>query len=644
MNMSKKIYYLLIATMMALNLFGCKKTIRISSEVPTFTEIVEVAEPVTGVETGAIDIPDTTAGTVVETVSEETEPEEIETNGEVPQPSNASANAVGHSHKWSHRITAPTCTAAGYTTHTCSCGATEVDSNVDAMGHTWGPWRTVTEATETAAGQAKKVCSSCKVSESRILDKLPSCHKHSYISTVTKASSCSSSGIKTFTCSCGDSYTEDIVKLDHKYADKTVPATCQLTGYVEHTCSVCGNSYRDNYTKVLEHDYKKTVRKPTCTEGGYTTYKCNNCGDTYEDNTVAATGHSWSDWKTTKEATEKEAGVNEKTCGNCKAKETTDIPKLNHTHKYSDVITKPTCTADGYTTHTCSGCGDSYVDSKVTATCHSWGDWKVTKEATESSTGVKERICGSCKEKDTATTPKLDHSHNYTSVVTKPTCTEEGYTTYTCGTCRDSYVDKKVSATGHSYTHTVTKPTCTADGYTLHRCSICKTSYTDTNVSAKGHSWGDWTTITPATETSTGLTKRTCNVCGDSSTKTLDKLSHTHNFATTVDYKVATCNSEGYNTKACSCGETQTETLPKTHNWVQKHTDEVGHYDVRIVCHCGSWSSSPNEDYISSFAAHLDSIPIEYRYEGHSYYDTAKWIVDVPAKDWEECSSCGIMK
>ena len=36
-------------------------------------------------------------------------------------------------------------------------------------------------------------------------------------------------------------------------------------------------------------------------------------------------------------------------------------------HAYESVVTPPTCTEDGYTTHTCSRCGDKYVDSEVPA-------------------------------------------------------------------------------------------------------------------------------------------------------------------------------------------------------------------------------------------------------------------------------------
>ena len=43
-----------------------------------------------------------------------------------------------------------------------------------------------------------------------------------------------------------------------------------------------------------------------------------------------------------------------------------------------------------------------------------------------------------------------EHVHNYESAVTPPTCTEDGYTTYTCA-CGDSYVGDTVTAPGHTY-------------------------------------------------------------------------------------------------------------------------------------------------------------------------------------------------
>ncbi len=44
-----------------------------------------------------------------------------------------------------------------------------------------------------------------------------------------------------------------------------------------------------------------------------------------------------------------------------------------------------------------------------------------------------------------------DCDHSYEAVVTEPTCTEVGYTTYTCSKCKESYIDGEVSALGHDY-------------------------------------------------------------------------------------------------------------------------------------------------------------------------------------------------
>ena len=41
--------------------------------------------------------------------------------------------------------------------------------------------------------------------------------------------------------------------------------------------------------------------------------------------------------------------------------------------------------------------------------------------------------------------------HSYEAVVTAPTCTEGGYTTYTCSKCDDSYTGDETKATGHTY-------------------------------------------------------------------------------------------------------------------------------------------------------------------------------------------------
>ena len=150
-----------------------------------------------------------------------------------------------------------------------------------------------------------------------------------------------------------------------------------------------------------------------------------------------------------------------------------------HEHSYTAVVTPPTCTEKGYTTHTCA-CGDSYVDTYVDALGHAWDNGKVTKEPTETETGVKTFTCTRCSETKTEVIPPLSHKHSYDAVVTAPTCTEKGYTTHTCA-CGDSYVDTYVDALGHAWDNgKVTKePTATETGVRTYTCTRCHETKTE---------------------------------------------------------------------------------------------------------------------------------------------------------------------
>ena len=153
---------------------------------------------------------------------------------------------------------------------------------------------------------------------------------------------------------------------------------------------------------------------------------------------------------------------------------------VSHTHSYKDVVTAPTCTEKGYTTHTCA-CGESYVDTYVDALGHSWDSGKVTKQPTETETGIRTYACTRCGETKTETIPKLTHEHSYKAVVTVPTCTAKGYTTHTCA-CGDSYVDTYTAALGHDWdSGTVTKePTATETGVRTYTCTRCNATKTET--------------------------------------------------------------------------------------------------------------------------------------------------------------------
>ena len=89
-----------------------------------------------------------------------------------------------------------------------------------------------------------------------------------------------------------------------------------------------------------------------------------------------------------------------------------------HEHSYTAVVTPPTCTEKGYTTHTCS-CGDSYVDTYVDALGHSWDSGKVTKQPTATETGVRTYTCTRCSATKTETIPatgSVDVTQMFTDV------------------------------------------------------------------------------------------------------------------------------------------------------------------------------------------------------------------------------------
>ncbi len=82
-----------------------------------------------------------------------------------------------------------------------------------------------------------------------------------------------------------------------------------------------------------------------------------------------------------------------------------------HTHRYTSTVTKPTCTAQGYTTHTCS-CGDWYRDNFTNALGHSYGAWERTKAPTCTAQGTEKRTCTRCSASQTRDVAALGHNYS----------------------------------------------------------------------------------------------------------------------------------------------------------------------------------------------------------------------------------------
>ena len=191
-------------------------------------------------------------------------------------------NGQAHTHSYTVSMVAPTCTAAGYTLHSCGCGHAYSDDHTDMLPHPWGAWIVVKEPTTEENGLRQRKCMDCGHTEEMTIEKQSESHVH-------------------------------------QYETKIIDPTCTAKGYTLYSCS-CGHTYTDQETAATGHTYVDQVVVSTCEEGGYTVHRC-ICGDVYTDAVTNATGHSWGKWETVKEPTEKEDGIQMRTCGVCGATE-----------------------------------------------------------------------------------------------------------------------------------------------------------------------------------------------------------------------------------------------------------------------------------------------------------------------------------
>ena len=173
--------------------------------------------------------------------------------------------------------------------------------------------------------------------------------------------------------------------------------------------------------------------------------------------------------------------------------------------------------------------------------------------------------------------------HSYTKKVTSPTCTEGGYTTYTCTKCSYSYTGDETEAAGHNYvlytinwvgtnyaygyvyctrcydlqsfrTYSIEyteDASCTEEGTGTYTATITVggqeiTATKTVTIEATGHSWDDGTVTTEATCTEDGVITYTCgNDSSHTYTESIAATGHTAGAAVVENETAATCTEEG---------------------------------------------------------------------------------------------------
>ena len=268
--------------------------------------------------------------------------------------------------------------SSGSTTHWKVCYYCKEVNQDTVADHTFGDWTITKEPTTTETGSRERTCSICKYTQEETIP----VHEHSIHDEAWKYDDTE----HWQECSCG----EKLNVANHTYGDwkVTKEATETEAGSRERDCTVCEYVQVEIIPEIGHehgiHDetwkYDKTQHWQEC-----------SCGEK-----LNVANHTYGDWKVTKEATETEAGSRERDCTVCEYVQVEIIPEIGHEHGIHDETWKYDKTQHW---QECS-CGE-----KLNVANHTYGDWKVTKEATETEEGSRERGCAVCEYVQTEAIP-----------------------------------------------------------------------------------------------------------------------------------------------------------------------------------------------------------------------------------------------
>ena len=396
--------------------------------------------------------------------------------------------------------------------------------------------------------------------------------------TVTTPATCTTPGVKTFTCgTCNATKTETILATGHAW-------DTEWSKDNDHHWHKCNNANCDAVKDKAEHSWNEgtVTTSPTCTAAGVKTLTCTVCSATKKD-TIPAKGHTPSAAVRENEvaATCTTAGSYDEVvyctaCGNELSRTQKTIDKLAHDYdttkwvkadenqhghkcKNCDAITNldahdPGAAATETTPQLCTKCG--YVIAPATHPNHTWV-LVAEKPAFCNATGVKEHYECSCRRKSEGDAYKIV-SDTELILAIKPdnhaedigqqwlSDSENHWQEYTCchakanvaahsggaATCTAQAVCQVCGkAYGPLAAHAWQPATCTAP----KTCSVCHA----TDGTALGHTWGAWVVTTPATKDAPGVETRTCtHDPAHTETRSIPKLS-TAIYTVSEDTKIA---------------------------------------------------------------------------------------------------------
>ena len=545
--------------------------------------------------------------------------------------------AKGHNYDYSNGTVTQKqdCTHPEITTYLCTrCkDAKEIETKPSLGGHKWKAGDITKEPTCTVNGEQQYTCTVCNQTKTEPVKATG----HDWQIKVLSAATCTSNGIARYICkTCGYGENHTINATGHKPEIRNKKeATCSSTGYTGDTyCSVCNKKLSSGETiNKKEHTWVKQDNIPaTCEKGEMEVEKCSVCGETKETQISDPLGHDFREWKITKEPTCTKYGTKKRICKRCNEYEIDVIDPTGHQHTKIIDQKAATCEEKGYS-------GDLYCEDcrviiqlgqEIAATGHTWDDGEITKEPTQTATGIKTYTCKTCHKTRTETIPMLKGHHWDDGTITKePTCTEPGEKIHHCTDedCNESYTET-IKATGHQHTRLINQKeaSCEEEGNSGDTfCEDCKQVIKAGNViNPTGHNWNNGTVKKAATCESEGIEVYICKTCKKTKEETIVPTGHTK--TEIRDKKVATCKEEGYtgDTYCVTCGKKLAvgKMIAKTdHDWtiteipatceqdgVRTYTCDICHTTksepIKAIGHSyGAWTTT-KEATVSSKAEH----------------------------------------
>lgn len=159
-------------------------------------------------------------------------------------------------------IKSEACANDGSITYRCAfCNSYRTEDTTYATGHSFSSTWTLDKAPTCAEqGSQSRHCTKCDKKTDVIYVSPTGNHTYTAWKT-TKNPDCTKPGEQRCSCTvCGKVLTRELDPLGHKYVDTVVDATYDAKGYTLHKCSVCGYSYKSDYTDILVLGYVKNLK------------------------------------------------------------------------------------------------------------------------------------------------------------------------------------------------------------------------------------------------------------------------------------------------------------------------------------------------------------------------------------------------